>query len=244
MADNRYKHVALLVRSAETTHEEFVEYWQSSLVPVASGLPGVVRHATARPVDPDGSEFDGLSELYFENLDTLREALGHETAPGYEPDHPHARAARESLEDFLAVEQCRRFVGTETIESDSTDGETTGLYKHSAFLVRREGMTFEAFLDHWQNTHVPIARDIPGIERYARVVPVEPAESAFDGVAELYFEDLGALRAALGHEESRDYDPDDPNAARAREDVENFLAIQDRPRFVGTETVHADAGND
>lgn len=231
MADERYKHVALLVREEGTTHEEFLEYVQSTLVPAASDVQGVVRHATARPVDPAGSEFDGLAELYFETLEALRAAVDEGRAPGYDLEH---------LEDFLAVEDCTSFVGTETVETDTTGGDTTGLFKHSAFLVRKEGMSYDAFLDHWANTHVPIAREIPGVERYARVVPADPTESAFDGVAELYFGDLGALRAALGNEESRDYDPDHPTAERARKDVENFLAIQERPRFVGTETVHAD----
>jgi hypothetical protein len=87
---------------------------------------------------------------------------------------------------------------------------------------------------------VPIASEIPGVVRYARVVPTHPTAAEFDGIAELYFEDLGALRAALGDEGTRDYDPDDPAAQAAREDVDNFLAIEERPRFIGRETVQKD----
>ena len=50
--------------------------------------------------------------------------------------------------------------------------------KHSAFLVRNEGMSHEEFLDHWRDEHVPIAREIPGVVRYARVVPIDPPNSA------------------------------------------------------------------
>jgi uncharacterized protein (TIGR02118 family) len=101
-------------------------------------------------------------------------------------------------------------------------------------------MSHDDFLDHWTTEHVSIASEIPGVVRYARVTPTDPANSEFDGVAELYFEDVDALRAALGSEESCDYDPDDPQSKAAREDVDNFLAISERPRFVGRETVQKD----
>ena len=114
------------------------------------------------------------------------------------------------------------------------------MYKHIALLVRKEGMSHDAFVDYWQTNHTPIAREIEGVVRYHTVLPADPAASEFDGVAELYFEELDALRAGLGHESSRDYDPDHPKARAPREDVDNFLSIGDRPRFVGRETVQKD----
>jgi uncharacterized protein (TIGR02118 family) len=101
-------------------------------------------------------------------------------------------------------------------------------------------MSHDAFLDHWANEHVPLAKEIPGVVRYVRVVPTKPEHAEFDGIAELYFEDLDALQAGLGHGSSRDYDPDHPKAAAPREDVDNFLALEDRPRFVGRERLVKD----
>ena len=75
-----YKHIALLVRKADMTHEEFVEHWQEEHTPIASEIEGVVRYATVLPVDPESSAFDGLAELYFEELDALFDALGSESA--------------------------------------------------------------------------------------------------------------------------------------------------------------------
>jgi hypothetical protein len=48
------------------------------------------------------------------------------------------------------------------------------------------------------------------------------------------------LHEALGSEGSRDYDPTREVAAAAREDVDNFLAVEKRPRFIGQETVQKD----
>ncbi|MFB6235089.1 MAG: EthD family reductase [Halopenitus sp.] len=235
-----YKHVALLVRKAGMSHQEFVDYWQENHTPIAREIDGVVRYATVEPVDPAAAEFDGIAELYFEDLDALYDALGSEGSRDYDPARGRAREAREDVDNFLAVAERPRLIGEEVIEVDETGGDTSGLYKHSAFLVRKEGLSHEAFLDHWRNEHVPIAREIPGVVRYARVVPTDPAAAEFDGIAELYFEDLDALRAALGEAGSRDYDPDHPQSRAAREDVDNFLAIEERPRLVGTETVQKD----
>ena len=230
-----YKHVALLVRKEGLSHEEFVDYWQTTHTPIAREIEGVVRYHTVLPTDPDNAEFDGIAELYFETLEELHDALGSPGSRDYDPSKEVAARAREDVDNFLAIEERPRFIGEEKVWKDEVDGDTDGLYKHSAFLVRKEGTSHEEFLDHWANEHVPLAREIPGVVRYARVVPTEPEHAEFDGIAELYFEDVDALRAGLGHESSRDYDPDHPKALAPREDVDNFLSIEDRPRFVGQE---------
>jgi uncharacterized protein (TIGR02118 family) len=235
-----YKHVALLVRKPGMTHEEFVDHWQTNHTPIAREIEGVVKYTTVLPADPEAAEFDGIAELYFEDLDALHDALGSEGSRDYDPAKGKAKEAREDVDNFLAVTERPRLIGEEIVEKDEVEGDTEGLYKHSAFLVRKEGMSHEEFLDHWANTHVPLAREIPGVVRYARVVPTDPENAEFDGIAELYFESLDALRAGLGHESSRDYDPDHPKALAPREDVDNFLEIGERPRFVGQESVQKD----
>jgi uncharacterized protein (TIGR02118 family) len=101
-------------------------------------------------------------------------------------------------------------------------------------------MTHEEFIDYWQNNHTPIAREIEGVVKYNTVIPTDPENAEFDGVAELYFDDLEKLYDALGSEGSRDYAPDKGKAKEAREDVDNFLAIDERPRFIGQEQLVKD----
>lgn len=209
-----YKHVSLLVRPTAMNQETFVTHWQRHL---DQGIEGVVRSHFVDPVDPERSEFDGLVELVADDSTIL-------TIQGVESTDQSSQP---------------QFIGEVLVEKDEVEG-TDGLYKHSAFLVRKEGMSHEAFCEHWANEHVPLAREIPGVVRYVRLVPLDPGSTAFDGVAELYFEDLAALRAGLGHESSRDYDPDHPKAKAPREDVDNFIEIGDRPRFVGQERVITD----
>lgn len=235
-----YKHVALLVRKAGMSHDAFLDHWRDTHTPIARNIEGVVRYHQVLPEDRDAGSFDGIAELYFEALDALYDALGSEGSRDYDPARGVAAQAREDVDNFLDVERRPRLIGEETVELDTVGGDTDGLYKHSAFLVRKEGMSHEEFLDHWANEHVPLAREIPGVVRYTRVTPTEPEHAEFDGIAELYFEELDALRAGLGHESSRDYDPEHPKAAAPREDVDNFLSIEDRPRFVGQEQLITD----
>ncbi|WP_049922161.1 EthD domain-containing protein [Halopiger djelfimassiliensis] len=230
-----YKHVALLVRQEGLSHEEFVDYWQTNHTPIAKDIEGVVRYQQVLPTEPDHAEFDGLAELYFDDLEDLHDALGSPGSRDYDPTKEVAAKAREDVDNFLAVEQRPRFIGEEIVQKDEVDGDTEGLYKHSAFLVRQDGMSHEEFVDYWQTNHTPIAREIEGVVKYNTIVPTDPENAEFDGVAELYFDDLEKLYDALGSEGSRDYDPDRGKAKAAREDVDNFLAIDDRPRFIGRE---------
>ncbi|WP_123535001.1 EthD domain-containing protein [Halosimplex salinum] len=248
-----YKHVALLVRREGLSHDEFRERWLDGHTPVARDIEGVVRYHTVVPTDPGASEFDGIAELYFESLDDLHDALGSPGSRDYDPTREVAAKAREDVDDFLAVEERPRFIGEEVVQKDETGGgaddghgesgygDTDGLYKHSAFLVRKSGMSHEEFRDYWETQHTPLARDIEGVVRYHTVYPTDPEASEFDGVAELYFESLEDLHDALGSPGSRDYDPSREVAAKAREDVDNFLAVAERPRFIGRETVQKDA---
>ncbi|MFB6140470.1 MAG: EthD domain-containing protein [Halosimplex sp.] len=235
-----YKHVALLVRKAGTTHDEFRERWLEGHTPIAREIEGVVRYHTVVPTDPEHAEFDGIAELYFESLDELADALGSPGSRDDDPSKEMAARARADVDDFLDVEARPRFVGEEVVQRDETGGETDGLYKHSAFLVRKSGMSHEAFRDYWEHEHTPLARDIEGVVRYHTVYPTDPAASEFDGVAELYFESLADLHDALGSPGSRDYDPAREVAAKARADVDDFLAVAERPRFIGRETVQKD----
>jgi len=239
-----YKHVACLVRKDDMTHEEFADYWKHQHSPLAKDIEGVVRYHTVYPTDPEHSEFDGLAELYFETLDDLHEALGSEGSRDYDPTREVAAKAREDVNNFLAIDERPRFIGEEKVWKDEVDGDTDGLYKHSAFLVRQDGMSHEAFREYWEENHSPLAKDIEGVVRYQTVYPTDPENAEFDGVAELYFETLDDLHEALGSEGSRDYDPTREVAAKAREDVNNFLAVEERPRFIGREVVQKDETGD
>ena len=67
-------------------------------------------------------------------------------------------------------------------------------------ITRRPGMSLEAFSRYWRDVHGPIGRRIPGLRRLVQSHPVpQPGDlpaPAFDGMAELWFDDIAALEAA------------------------------------------------
>ncbi len=66
-------------------------------------------------------------------------------------------------------------------------------------IARRPGMSVEEFSRYWHNVHGPIGRRIPGLRRLlqSHTIPGAVGEPPpFDGMAELWFDDLAALEAA------------------------------------------------
>ncbi len=61
-------------------------------------------------------------------------------------------------------------------------------------------MTDAEFFHYWRNVHGPIGSRIPGLRRLVQShrieVPGDARGSDFDGMAELWFDDLAALLAA------------------------------------------------
>ncbi|HZP35423.1 MAG TPA: EthD domain-containing protein [Methylomirabilota bacterium] len=83
------------------------------------------------------------------------------------------------------------------------------MIKRISLLARKEGMTREQFTRHWLEVHAPLARSVPGLERYVQSHILEEFERAdiptvpgqIDGIAELWFEDRTSMERALASPE-------------------------------------------
>lgn len=74
------------------------------------------------------------------------------------------------------------------------------------FLQKREGMSVEAFREHWFEVHGPLAAKIPGLRRYHQNLVVDSAQLgiefrrgsfAYDGFSELWFDDVASMQEGL-----------------------------------------------
>lgn len=97
-------------------------------------------------------------------------------------------------------------------------------------LVRKEGLDYEAFRDHWLTEHVPLAEEIPKLERYTTSLPRDPERSRYDGFAGLYFKNETALETALTSEA----------VERTGADLPNFADTEAGFQTVFEETVHVE----
>jgi uncharacterized protein (TIGR02118 family) len=67
-------------------------------------------------------------------------------------------------------------------------------------ITKRAGLSDEEFFHYWENIHGPIGARIPGVRRLVQShrmeVPNDSRHPDFDGMAELWFDDMESLRAA------------------------------------------------
>jgi uncharacterized protein (TIGR02118 family) len=85
-------------------------------------------------------------------------------------------------------------------------------------FTRKPDLSVEDFQRYWRETHAPIAAKIPGVRRYVQchVLPeLYERENLppYDGAAEVWFDDMDALRTAFRS----------PEVQAAREDEKNFI---------------------
>jgi len=89
------------------------------------------------------------------------------------------------------------------------------MVKMVAFFKRKPGMSVEAFHDYWRTTHAEVVRKMPGIRRYVQshtlLSGYRKGEPAYDGVAEVWFDDTQAMRALTGTKEYAAVRADEPN---------------------------------
>jgi uncharacterized protein (TIGR02118 family) len=95
----------------------------------------------------------------------------------------------------------------------------TASLKIVSVIKRRRDLTFEQFLEHWQERHPAFVTRLPGLRRYIQspAVPHPRRTWPWDGMAQLWFDDLRAIKLAF----------ESPEADRMREDELNFIGEQE-----------------
>jgi uncharacterized protein (TIGR02118 family) len=88
------------------------------------------------------------------------------------------------------------------------------------YLIRRKpGMSAEDFHRYWREVHGPIAARIPGLRRYVQCHSIDAGfgdAPEYDGAAEVWFDDMEAVRRAVAS----------PEYAAAREDERRFIDLE------------------
>ena len=76
------------------------------------------------------------------------------------------------------------------------------MIKRISLVRRHEGMSPEEFAAHWMGPHAEIVKQLPGLRglRFGVVRSWTPAEAAWDGVGELWFESIEDAQAAFATE--------------------------------------------
>lgn len=95
----------------------------------------------------------------------------------------------------------------------ASDAMTPDCVKHLGFVARKDGMTLDAFVDHWMGVHAPMVARLPRLLRYSvNLVDRERfPDFDYDGMAELWFASWEALDEAFSSPEAAALVADGPN---------------------------------
>jgi uncharacterized protein (TIGR02118 family) len=82
-------------------------------------------------------------------------------------------------------------------------------------ITKRPGLTDEEFFHYWQNIHGPIGARIPGLRRLVQshrlITPGDKYQPDYDGMAELWFDNIDDLLAARQSAEWKVSNDDEAN---------------------------------
>ena len=68
------------------------------------------------------------------------------------------------------------------------------MIKQVSFFRRRKDLSPEDFREHWRTKHADVVRRLNGLVRYVQNHGLN-SSSGFDGIAEVWFEDMESMRA-------------------------------------------------
>jgi len=101
-------------------------------------------------------------------------------------------------------------------------------------FTKKAGLSDDEFFRYWKNIHGPIGARIPQLRKLVQshrlTVPGDKHKADYDGMAELWFDDVEALLAAL----------QSPEWAAASEDESNFIDHNKVAYFVSEEHIILD----
>ena len=185
-----------ITRKPSLSDEEFHRYWKDTHGPIAARIAQTWRYEQSHriPLEGTNSPYDGAAEAWIEDqaaLDALRTSA--EYVNGALADEPN----------FIDMNRVEWLVTHDHVIKDGpqTPQQVKGIFQ----LKRKPGMNLEDFRQYWIEVHGPIVCELPGLQRYVQCHTIDAAyryaEPKWDGVAQLWVEDLAAWDTLVNSQE-------------------------------------------
>jgi len=185
-----------ITRKPSLSDEEFHRYWKETHGPIAARIAQTWRYEQSHriPLEGTNSPYDGAAEAWVEDqtaIDALRTST--EYVNGALADEPN----------FIDMNRVEWLVTHDHVIKDGpqTPHQVKGIFQ----LKRKPGMNLEDFRQYWIEVHGPIVCELPGLQRYVQCHTIDAAysyaEPKWDGVAQLWVEDLAAWDTLVNSKE-------------------------------------------
>lgn len=188
-----------ITRKPLLSDEEFHRYWREVHGPIAQKIPYLQRYEQSHrlPFPGSNSPYDGVAEVWLADeaaLAALRES------PEY------LRGALADEPNFIDMNRVEWLV---THDRVIVDGPQTPQQVKLIFQLRRKfGMSLADFRQYWLDEHGPIVCKLPGLRRYVQCHTVDAAyryaEPRWDGVAQLWVDDVEAMQRLFDSKEFKE----------------------------------------
>jgi uncharacterized protein (TIGR02118 family) len=191
-----------LLQKAELELAEFRSHWLNLHGPLAAKLPGLRRYHQNHIVDRQQRgisyargawDFDGISELWFEDLPSMQRAFSTDLVKELGTDEA------TFIGDLKLLTAIQRQV------IPVPNGER--LIKRMSTLKRRPGVSAEKFQREWFDVHSELVKRLPEVKGYAQNLifdrshgrgrPITYDEFPVDGIVELWFRDAEDLESGF-----------------------------------------------
>src|SRR6516164_1850293 len=194
--------MGLLQKRSEIGSQEFRTHWRDSHGPLAARLPGLRRYHQNYVVDREQrgityarglEDFDGFSELWFDDLPSMSAAFAAEQTQALGEDEGRF------IGELKVITALQHVVVPKP--------PNVRLIKRMSTLKRRADVSSEQFKTEWFDVHSFLVKRLPEVKGYtqnlifdrshARRRPATYDELPIDGIVELWFTDVGSLNAAF-----------------------------------------------
>jgi uncharacterized protein (TIGR02118 family) len=202
--------MGLLTRRPDRSAEQFRQYWKNIHGALAARLPDLRAYHQNHIVDsgqlgiayPGGAwNLDGISELWFDDQDSMRRAIASEA---YGPVAADSEAFVSATRVIIAEQQV-------VVPVPDNAGR---LIKRMSILARRPEHDSDRFRHEWWTVHAPMVRRFPHLVGYTQNLIVDReatpgASSSYeavpaDGIVEMWFRDVDGLQAAFASDAARE----------------------------------------
>lgn len=181
-----------ITRKHTIADAEFHRYWREVHGPIAKKIKQIRGYVQSHRIAfaEMNSAYDGVAEVWLENeaaMAALRQS------PEY------LRGALADEPNFIDMNSVEWMATNDRIILDGA--QTANQVKLIFQLKRKPGMSLPDARQYWIEVHGPIVCELPGLRRYVQCHLVDAAynyaEPKWDGVAQLWVDDVTAMQKLL-----------------------------------------------